>query len=154
MSLQRSLSCVMILAGILACVSGLETAVGAQGPCTPDPGVGPAICIPAHQVPPQQEPWHNDTPAGCINYYYIWCWPDPEIGCWSEGYGMAMPSECMYNLDESAVGTCYNNYQEELVTLQYHRSECEFFEARCECVWIVGEEPDHLAPMCSCTIIL
>ncbi|WP_437227979.1 hypothetical protein SH661x_000653 [Planctomicrobium sp. SH661] len=152
MSLMRLGSCLLILAGSVLTVVGMDSGVRAS--CEVSEEITPAQCIPAHQVPPVGAPFEDDPSLGCVNYYYIWCWPDPEIGCWTEGYGTAAPGECEHSLGDPATHRCYENYRQDPVVLQYHRSECEFYEANCECIWIIGEYAPIQETVCNCVDVL
>lgn len=125
-----------------------------ESPCELSEAIAPAICIPAHQDPPRANPWLPDTADGCINYFSLFCWPDPEIGCWTEGYGEAVFGECQHDFGESAIGFCFNGYKETGVVLQYHRSECAFTPGGyCECIWLIGGQTPQGFIVCDCAQI-
>jgi len=156
MSVQRYFSIALLLAGTVTCFIGLESALRADEEepyCTISEEISPAVCVPAHQVPPHSSPVEPDTKLGCVNYFYLWCWPDPEIGCWTEGYGVTQAGECFHSFSEEAFGMCFDNYDEQQVVLQYHRSECEFYNANCECIWIIGEQVPHAYWVCDCAVV-
>jgi len=153
MPFQKMMGCVCVLAGIVACLSGMDSVLRAEPLCQVAEGISPAICIPAHQEPPRANPWIPDDGAGCVNYYYLFCWPDPEIGCWTEGFGQAIWGECEHYLGESPTEICFDDYNETEVVLQHHRSECEFYEAVCECIWIIGGQSSISFTVCNCGAI-
>jgi len=155
MQFHKIVGAACILAGMLACLSGTESWLQADDEpyCNVSEAIAPAKCIPAHQQPPRSNPFEPDYDIGCINYYYLWCWPDPEIGCWTEGYGDVIAGNCVYIIDEVNNGFCYNEYNETEVILQYHRSECEFMDGVCQCLWIIGGETPIGYITCNCARI-
>lgn len=150
---KRVLASLLIFAGIASSLVGMESAV--QGElCNINGPIYPAICFPAGQWPPQPAPWHEMNPEGCVNWYYLWCWPDQNIGCWVEGYGFPEPGVCNHSLLEGELGNCYNNYLEITVTLQYHRAECDFRDGVCMCLWVIGEYAPVGAQTCDCAAVI
>jgi len=155
MQIQKTIGLLCFLAGMQACLAGTESFLQADDEplCNMSEAITPAKCVPAHQQPPRANPFEPDDKSGCINYYYLWCWPDPETGCWTAGYGEVIPGNCMYQLDEAVSGFCFNEYNETDVVLQYYRSECEFMDGECQCLWIVGGEVALVYTTCNCARI-
>jgi hypothetical protein len=146
---KRVLAGVLILAGVIISLAGMDSAV--QGAtCNIHAPIYPAVCFPAGQWPPQPAPLEEMNPEGCVNWYYLWCWPDQNIGCWVEGYGFPEPGVCNHSLLEGETRLCYNNYLETTVMLQYHRAECGFIDGECMCYWVVGEYAPVPAKTCDC----
>ena len=157
MSRKRILALLFMLAGGMILASGAESVVcGDDGDedeeweCPLGPGMTPALCEPAHAHPPQRAPFEDDFGEGCVNWFYLWCWPDTEIGCWVEGYGFGIYGVCEHTLDEYTTGTCFDNYNTTVLQLQYHHSECDFFNGQCQCLWVIGGQPPQPYKVCDC----
>jgi hypothetical protein len=90
---------------------------------------------------------------GCESSWYFWCVPSAGSSCGGiEGYGHLIPGQCQLYVSEVHNQNCVENALQTAVLMRYHRSECQFYDGACQCMWILGGSgyPPTSLPACDC----
>jgi|GEM_PF-6073225 len=149
---KRSVGLLLILAGMGSCFLAIETESQAVE-CNPPPAYFPAICAPAHEVPPTSYFFIGDPATSCVTSWYFWCVPIEDIMCTFEAYGEPVGGYCNFIYSEATLRHCVDNYFPRTITLHVHRTGCRFFEGSCQCVWILDDAGTQTVEVCDCTNI-
>ena len=151
MTRRRVVSTGLLLIGFLLVLAGFEQQVIADF-CIPHGPYYPAMCEPAHQVPPGGEPEEQaEHDYGCQPSYYFWCVASEGSDCGEvKGYGHVVPGYCETLIGEFENDNCMEDAWTAGIVMEYHQSACMFFEGTCQCVWVFGDYPPMTIPACDC----
>lgn len=134
---------------VLLCCAAIVYSAAARGPaasCTPT-FISPAICIPAHAVPPTQHPSGGDCEIDAMND----CSPTVGTRC-VDRFATAVAGACQIKINESNPTGCTLDAGVTVVELPKYLAACSDASGVCQCVYTRDTQTTPVqTQVCDCT---